>query len=103
MTPLEERSVTDLMRFEIQIDAELNTTAAERRLIIPLTETNLCYLFFLTVFRWDGHIVLITKGIYSYRVSDSVRGSEKVLSQLHRFGGWWWFYFCFELSQCEIQ
>lgn len=45
MTPLEERSVTDLMRFEIQIDAELNTTAAERRLIIPLTETNLCYLF----------------------------------------------------------
>ena len=57
----------------------------------------------LTVFRWDGHIVLITKGIYSYRVSDSVRGSEKVLSQLHRFGGWWWFCFCFELSQCGRQ
>lgn len=44
MTPLEKRSVTDLMRFKIQIDAELNTTAAGRRLIILLTETSLCYL-----------------------------------------------------------
>lgn len=45
MTPLEERSVTDLMRFEIQIVAELNITAAGRRLTILLTETSLCYLF----------------------------------------------------------
>lgn len=45
MTPLEERSVTDLMRFEIQIDAELNTTAAGRKLIILLTETSLSDLF----------------------------------------------------------
>lgn len=45
MTPLEERSVTDLMRFKIQIDAELNTTAAGRRVIILLTETSLSYLF----------------------------------------------------------
>lgn len=45
MTPLEEGSVTDLMRFEIQIDAELNTTAAGRKLIILLTETSLSDLF----------------------------------------------------------
>ena len=32
------------MKFEIQIDAELNTTAAERRLLIVLTEASLCYL-----------------------------------------------------------
>lgn len=44
MTPLEERSVTDLMIFEIQIDAELNATAAGRRLSILLTETGLCHL-----------------------------------------------------------
>ena len=44
MTPLEERSVTDLMKFKIQINAELNTTAAGKRLITLLTETSLCYL-----------------------------------------------------------
>lgn len=45
MTPLEERSVTDLIIFEIQIEAELNTIAAGRRLSILLTETSLGYLF----------------------------------------------------------
>lgn len=44
MTPLEEKSVTDLMRFEIQTDAEFNMTAPGRELIILLTETSLCCL-----------------------------------------------------------
>lgn len=39
-----KRSVTDLMNFEIQIDAEFNKTAAGRELITLLTETSL-YLF----------------------------------------------------------
>lgn len=75
MTPLEERSVTDLMRFEIQIDAELNTTAAERRLANHSAYRDQSLLLIsLTVFRWDRHNIFITKGIYNYKVSDTVRG-----------------------------
>lgn len=68
-----ERSVTDLMRFEIQIHAEFNTTAAGRELITLLTETSLC----LFVFRWARRniLILITKDIYNYEVSDIVRKS----------------------------
>lgn len=41
----------------------------------------------LTVFRWDRHNILTTKGIYNYKVSDTVTGKEKVLSQMDLFLG----------------
>lgn len=85
MTPLEERSVTDLIIFEIQIEAELSTIAAGRRLSILLTETSLGYLFLWLFSDGDWHNILTTKGIYNYKVSDTVTGKEKVLSQMDLF------------------
>jgi hypothetical protein len=85
MTPLEDKSVTDLTKFETQIDAEFNTTAARRELIFWFTETSLLFNC-LTVFRWHRHNVLITKGIYNYTVYDTVfKRLKKILSQLDPF------------------